>query len=35
VAIIGVMALLAFLALALPTRHALRTPPVEAIGTRE
>jgi hypothetical protein len=35
VAIIGVMALLAFLALALPTPHALRTPPVEAIGTRE
>jgi putative ABC transport system permease protein len=34
-AIIGVTALLAFLALALPTRHALRTRPVEAIGTRE
>jgi putative ABC transport system permease protein len=35
VAIVGVTALLAFLALALPTRHVLRTRPVEAIGTRE
>jgi putative ABC transport system permease protein len=34
-AIIGFTALLALLALALPTRHALRTRPVEAIGVRE
>jgi len=31
-AILGVSALLALVALALPTRRALRTPPVEAIG---
>jgi putative ABC transport system permease protein len=34
-AILGVSALLALVALALPTRHALRTRPVEAIGIRE
>ena len=34
-AIVGVPALLALVALALPTRHALRTRPVEAIGIRE
>jgi putative ABC transport system permease protein len=34
-AILGVSALLALLALALPTRRALRTRPVEAIGVRE
>ena len=34
-AIIGVTALLALLALALPTRRALRARPVEAIGVRE
>jgi putative ABC transport system permease protein len=34
-AIIGGTALIALLALALPTRHALRTRPVEAIGVRE
>jgi putative ABC transport system permease protein len=34
-AIVGVTVLVAVLALALPTRHALRTRPVEAIGTRE
>ena len=35
VAIIGVTALLALLALAIPTRRALRARPVEAIGVRE
>jgi putative ABC transport system permease protein len=35
VAIIGVTALLALLALALPTRRALRARPVEAIGVPE
>jgi putative ABC transport system permease protein len=34
-AILGISALLALLALALPTRRALRTPPVEAIGIGE
>ena len=34
-AILGVSALLALLALALPTRRALRTRPVEAIGVGE
>ena len=34
-AIIGGTALLAILALALPTRHALHTRPIEAIGVRE
>ena len=34
-AIVGVSALLALVALALPTRHVLRTRPVEAIGIRE
>jgi ABC-type lipoprotein release transport system permease subunit len=34
-AIIGVTALLALLALTLPTRHALRARPIEAIGARE
>jgi putative ABC transport system permease protein len=34
-AILGISALLAWVALALPTRHALRTRPVEAIGIRE
>jgi len=34
-AILGVSALLAFVALALPTRRALRTPPVSALGVRE
>jgi len=34
-AILGVSALLALVALALPTRQALRARPVEAIGTRE
>jgi putative ABC transport system permease protein len=34
-AILGVSALLALVALSVPTRQALRTPPVEAIGTRE
>jgi putative ABC transport system permease protein len=34
-AILGVSALLALLALSVPTRLALRTRPVEAIGTRE
>ena len=34
-AILGVSALLALVALSVPTRRALRTPPVEAIGTRE
>jgi putative ABC transport system permease protein len=34
-AILGVSALLAVLALALPTRQALRVPPVEAIGIDE
>ncbi len=34
-AILGVSALLALVALALPTRRALRTRPVEAIGLRE
>ncbi|HEY3905795.1 MAG TPA: ABC transporter permease [Streptosporangiaceae bacterium] len=34
-AIAGVPAFLALVALALPTRHALRTRPVEAIGIRE
>ena len=31
----GVSALLALVALSVPTRKALRTRPVEAIGTRE
>jgi putative ABC transport system permease protein len=35
VTILGVTALVALLALALPTRHALRARPVEAIGIRE
>jgi len=35
VVIIGSTALLAILALSLPTRHALQTRPVEAIGVRE
>jgi putative ABC transport system permease protein len=34
-AIIGATALLAILALSLPTRHALHTRPIEAIGLRE
>jgi putative ABC transport system permease protein len=34
-AIIGVTALIALLALTLPTRHALRARPIEAIGARE
>ena len=34
-AILGVSALLALVALSLPTRHALRTQPIDAIGTRE
>jgi len=34
-AILGISALLALVALGLPTRRALRTPPVEAIGIRE
>jgi putative ABC transport system permease protein len=34
-AIIGGTALLAILALSLPTRHALRARPIEAIGVRE
>ena len=34
-AILGVSALLALVALALPTRRALRSPPVEAIGVGE
>src|SRR5215475_7993410 len=34
-AILGVSALLALVALSVPTRRALRTPPVEAIGIRE
>ena len=34
-AILGISALLALLAVALPTRRALRTRPVEAIGARE
>ena len=34
-AILGISALLALLALALPTRRALRIRPVEAIGIRE
>jgi putative ABC transport system permease protein len=34
-AIIGVTALIALLALTLPTRHALRVRPIEAIGARE
>jgi putative ABC transport system permease protein len=34
-AILGISALLALLALALPTRRALRSPPVEAIGVGE
>jgi ABC-type lipoprotein release transport system permease subunit len=34
-AILGVSALLALLALALPTRRALRSRPVEAIGVGE
>jgi putative ABC transport system permease protein len=34
-AILGVSALLALVALSVPTRQALRTPPVEAIGIRE
>ncbi|HWH12120.1 MAG TPA: FtsX-like permease family protein, partial [Solirubrobacteraceae bacterium] len=34
-AILGISALLALLALALPTRRALRARPVEAIGARE
>jgi putative ABC transport system permease protein len=34
-AILGVSALLALVALAVPTRRALRTRPVEAIGIRE
>jgi putative ABC transport system permease protein len=34
-AILGVSALLALLALALPTRRAMRSPPVEAIGVGE
>lgn len=34
-AILGVSALLALVALSVPTRQALRTRPVEAIGTRE
>jgi len=33
--ILGITALVALLALALPTRHALRARPVQAIGTRE
>jgi putative ABC transport system permease protein len=33
--ILGVSALLALVALALPTRRALRTPPVQAIGLKE
>jgi putative ABC transport system permease protein len=33
--ILGVTALVALLALALPTRHALRARPIEAIGIRE
>jgi putative ABC transport system permease protein len=34
-AILGISAVLAFVALALPTRRALRTPPVQAIGIGE
>ena len=34
-AILGVSALVALVALSVPTRQALRTPPVEAIGIRE
>ena len=34
-AILGVSALLALVALSIPTRRALRTRPVEAIGIRE
>jgi hypothetical protein len=34
-AILGVSALLALVALSVPTRQALRSRPVEAIGTRE
>ena len=34
-AILGTTALLAILALALPTRHALHTRPIDAIGMRE
>jgi ABC-type lipoprotein release transport system permease subunit len=34
-AILGVTALLATLALALPTRRALHTRPIDAIGIRE
>ena len=34
-AILGISALLALIALTLPTRRALRTKPVEAIGVRE
>ncbi len=34
-AILGVSALLALVALSVPTRQALRTRPVEAIGIRE
>jgi putative ABC transport system permease protein len=34
-AILGVSALLALVALSVPTRRALRTRPVEAIGIRE
>jgi ABC-type lipoprotein release transport system permease subunit len=34
-AILGVSALLALLALALPTRRALRSQPIEAIGIGE
>jgi hypothetical protein len=34
-AIVGVTALLALLALALPTRHVLHARPIEALGTRE
>jgi putative ABC transport system permease protein len=34
-AILGISALLALVALALPTRRALRTRPIEAIGVRE
>ena len=35
VAILGGSALIAFLALAIPTRSALRARPIEAIGIRE
>jgi ABC-type lipoprotein release transport system permease subunit len=35
VAILGISALLALVALAVPTRRALRARPIEAIGVRE